>query len=249
MNFSIFFVSPLTSGLITLIFLSWLRLRPSFPITLVAVMAASESCAQALHINTFLHGDEQKNIEQLAQRLSELPADAKIITQPFADSFTKKTYSLEIVTITPFLLDRLVGRNIIPKEEDLFPSTLAEIHFLLRRELFLGWLFSGQVQTIGPCPNFFPSPYGDLHSGIFDFLFYLRQRICEHAGQIIYTISPCDLAKEFNITHVLVATKMDPKYLEHIKSIAEDSWTSSDGSFLLANMAQDQLMRRACESQ
>lgn len=248
-HFSVFFIAPMITGLLTLIGLSLMphnKVWKKFPVIALTVLTMLGTGAQASSTIKYLMGVENIRAQQLSRHILEIPPDSIIASQPFYEPFSTSTFSIDKLSILPYMLNLTLNRNIIPKEEELFPVTISEMVFSLRREFFLGWLFSGKVQTIAPCPVSDKSPYGDIYYGIHDYIFFFRRHLCEQSKKIIQTVTECELVKENKITHVIFSSKTGSKNLELVQSIADNIWSTEDGGQILVSVSQDKLISMAC---
>lgn len=251
-HFSVFFIAPISTGLLTLIGLSLMpQNKPwkEFPVLALTVLTVLGTGDKAYSTITYLMGAENIRAQELSRHLLEIPPDSIIASQPFYKPFSTNAFSINELSILPYMLNLTLERNILPNEEELFPVTMSEKSFSLRREFFLGWLFSGKVQLIAPCPLSDKSPYGDIHYGIHDYIYFFRRNLCDYARQFVQSVTACELVKENRITHVLFSSETESKNLVLIHSIAENTWRTKDGGQTLVSVSHDKLISTACGAQ
>ncbi len=253
-HFHIFYLTPLFSGLVAGAIAEsiskWANRQYNL-IVLLGVVLFGLSVSNVGSIKQFVTANSES---QMIQSIAALPKSSVVASIDFLHAFRRKGTSSIDITRSGLLLPTL-GPVIFPSNFNLNRVLISEYPAYLSNELLLGWIYSGDLNLAGPCPEHPPTYIEDLPTGIVMWVVYQRIAFCQAGDALLSRRTQpernqllCDLTKRPSnqITHIIHDTEIvkEPPSLWDGKTY--EIWHSTDGRYRLLRVDWHQMIEDAC---
>ncbi len=115
-------------------------------------------------------------------------------------------------------------------------------------ELAIGWLYTGQIQLIAPCPSDERVKESGTESltGMLAFERWNRATQCAEATKVKDAYSPCRILRDFKFDLVVYENRYFPSVPEWWKRVLTKLWESEDGEIALFSFSQEKARDLFC---
>lgn len=116
----------------------------------------------------------------------------------------------------------------------------------IKRELALGWLFTGKPRLLWPCIDGDIDLPGDLFYLTWTSHLFLRKELCKATKEVRTSYSACEIVQDFKIDYVLWESEFDFQPIAHFDSIMKPVWQSSEERYKLYSFSKKNATRQFC---
>ena len=250
-HFSIFFLTPVFSGLLISLITEKMFVSKGTPqLLIVAAMlgATGGAIVRWSVIADFIRTEHFGFFSQITN-LTEI--------QRIASLDAKHPFSSEIVGVNGWVVDgellTFLGTPAFPGNYLLYRVRAEEYSKYIENEVLLGWIYSGTPRLAGHCPKSSPPMVTDLHYGIIDWTVYQRVAFCQAAKRLLEderTTSEliCSLAKKTSnrISHLIHDAEIVPTPPALWQGTTKAILLSSTERYRLLEVDWDKMVIEAC---
>jgi hypothetical protein len=253
-HFHLFYLTPLFSGLVAGAIAEsmskWANRQYNFTV-LLGVVLFGLSVSNIGSIQQFVTANSES---QMIQSVAALPKSSVVASIDFLHAFRRKGSSSIDIRWSGLLLPTL-GPVVFPPNFNLNRVLSSEYPPYLSNELLLGWIYSGDLNLAGPCPEHPPTYIGDLPTGIVMWVTYQRIAFCQAGDALLSQRTQsernqllCDLAKRptNQITHIIHDTEIVKKPPSLWDGKTDEIWHSTDGRYRLLRVDWALMVEEAC---
>jgi hypothetical protein len=240
-HFGELYLHPITSGVtMLLLWAASVRLRPvryvvswilfSLILTsvLLPIMSAPRIGPQPFEIY-------QEVYEYLN---TALPKDAVVAFPPVPNSFKGEIPNTFSTYAAPVLLSSMTGRALLYQQ---WAPTFTKDS--LKRELLMGWLYTGQLIYAWGCPTEVTLP-GDLFTLTWTVIKLIRKQSCSQMEELQRTSSPCALLRAYKVDYLAWNKVSGAPIPIHGREV----WRDSNDGLRLYSVDQQSLLDTECRS-
>lgn len=199
-HFSLFYLHPVLGGTILALILGSLSASLSRAAAWIVIVAALVPSGVRLSENAAVYSEPLSGETQLLQEAADVSYSGKVFaTMPFESPFDLSRPS-PVYRLLPYWIKTLSRRESLSQ----FMSFDSDRERFVRKELFLGWLYSGRPGLLTGCyESERDIPMEDIMTGARAFHDFQRIVDCRLAARIKNDISECELLREFRTDYII----------------------------------------------
>lgn len=245
-HFSLFFITPLMSGLIILYLFDLIqsaKIKSALGALIMMKVLLFNSYVAVKTANS----EDPQDLEIL-RYAKTLGPTSKVAIIPFTKPFESTYSGIDSVIVLPSVIKLVSNIDAFPSNPALFAVERTEYRQNLEEEMLLGWLFSGTKRLAGSCSEKIDFGEQDLPQGIVYWSYHQRRDFCRYAKENFTPIDICGLLKKNKITHLLWDTSLLPEEPRNFNQIADKIWQSSQAKFIMLRIDSEKALNLACLS-
>lgn len=118
----------------------------------------------------------------------------------------------------------------------------------VKREMAVGWIFSGEPRLLWPCVYDEPNLPGDILTLTWTDRLIKRAQYCKAEQAIIKNYSSCDILRDFQIDYILWSHTFNFKQPKWYKTFAQTVWRSDEGTYELLRFMRTEALSHFCRN-
>lgn len=236
-HFLVFYLRPLWTGVVTLIILEMVSVRTSYRIALLllvgALLPSTYNFGSAL-----INKTEDVEFVELGKAIVQtVPLGDSVAMVPYESPFQKEA-NKDLVTLTaPYMLSSITGRTV---------NTWSMNEDSIELDILLGWIFSGEILSVGYCPRNYPALPGDVFNGIITWTEYNRAQLCFQYQKLIDDFSLCGSFKKFGFSYIVWEKNYSLQTPDWQRRYTDVVWKSSKEQYELRKIRKTELLTEIC---
>jgi|GEM_PF-2798285 len=241
-HFPLFYLHPVLAGSGVLLILHFFRDRWMRNVVMLGLISLS-SVGTFTNVVAVFANSRPDSVSSLMSYIdSELPPQSSIAAVPFAKA-SGTSGEVAVLQTFPYWITVFTRAEAFPQLVSVGP----EREHLIRAELLASWLFTGNLDLIGPCPSSFDTISEQSIAAGLGFFQVLRKFDCALLPIILSKTTVCDLLREFRVDYLVLESGLGFSDYACQQRFSNIVWQSNKAEFTLIKFDQAGAIGEYCK--